>query len=283
MLKKPFYARGLFWALASILFAANMIYATLHPAEVPNIFTALSGWISGIATVILGIIAYSQNAKYEEANTTYLNKQQRLLEDTSKENKAQNDFLIRNRDYQELYDYLGELKQLYNNMMIEHTPFQMKSYILCSLEKYEDSKRKASSCLVQIYDYCETQVMHFATIARSININQYGFDHKKDIVIAVDAYIHHIRFLNDRCITPSMPLEQFVSDNYLGTPLIECFAEIQDLIAGLIREVQQLIFFIVDETNDYSDVKKTLKELRDKNITIHKEIDEIIAADKMEK
>lgn len=43
-----------------------------------NIFTTISGWISGIATVVLGLIALWVNAQYKKENDIYLEEQSEL-------------------------------------------------------------------------------------------------------------------------------------------------------------------------------------------------------------
>ena len=49
-----------------------------HGDSGANIFTTISGWVSGIATIILGLIALFVNAKYKKENDMYLEKQAEL-------------------------------------------------------------------------------------------------------------------------------------------------------------------------------------------------------------
>lgn len=46
-----------------------------HGDSGANIFTTISGWISGIATIVLGIVALFVNAIYKKENDIYLEKQ----------------------------------------------------------------------------------------------------------------------------------------------------------------------------------------------------------------
>lgn len=43
-----------------------------------NIFTTISGWVSGVATIVLGLIALWVNAQYKNENDIYLEKQSAL-------------------------------------------------------------------------------------------------------------------------------------------------------------------------------------------------------------
>ncbi len=60
-----------FWIILAIVILAcigNIMYAIFaKSSKTTNILTAISGWISGVATLVIGIIAYSQNKKYKEA------------------------------------------------------------------------------------------------------------------------------------------------------------------------------------------------------------------------
>ena len=49
---------------AILIFLVNILLACIFRDEGANIFTAISGWISGIATALIGFIAYWQNQKY---------------------------------------------------------------------------------------------------------------------------------------------------------------------------------------------------------------------------
>lgn len=58
-----------FWSsVALILFCGNILYAIFAPESdlKASLLTTLSGWISGIATIVIGIIAALQSQKYNK-------------------------------------------------------------------------------------------------------------------------------------------------------------------------------------------------------------------------
>jgi len=62
--------------LTGILMMINFWLAIVFSGEDgANIFTTASGWISGIATIVLGVIALFVNAGYKKENDIYLEKQ----------------------------------------------------------------------------------------------------------------------------------------------------------------------------------------------------------------
>lgn len=65
--KMLFYKQWWFWVIiiCSILCVSNIILSIIfHGSYGANIFTAISGWVSGIATFFVGLIAYKQNNNY---------------------------------------------------------------------------------------------------------------------------------------------------------------------------------------------------------------------------
>ena len=51
----------------------NFVLAIIFPGEsFSNIFATVSCWISGIATIVLGVIALYVNAKYKKENEGWL-------------------------------------------------------------------------------------------------------------------------------------------------------------------------------------------------------------------
>lgn len=58
--KKPFYELWWFWVAIALLLIANIGLAYHFREKGANIFTAISGWISGIATIFVGVITVYQ-------------------------------------------------------------------------------------------------------------------------------------------------------------------------------------------------------------------------------
>ena len=66
-------------ALTVILMIVNFSFAVkFHGEDGVNLFTTASGWISGIATIVLGVIALYVNGQYKKENDNYLSKQEEL-------------------------------------------------------------------------------------------------------------------------------------------------------------------------------------------------------------
>ncbi len=81
MKKKKFYKNLWFWLLITsiLFFVTNIVFSIIfRGSDGSNIFTAVSGWVSGIATIALGFIAVVQNRKYKEENDRFLSEQQKI-------------------------------------------------------------------------------------------------------------------------------------------------------------------------------------------------------------
>ena len=66
--------------LLSVAILVNIGLAIIfHGDSGANIFTAISGWISGVATIALGVIALVVNEKYKKENDDFILKQEELF------------------------------------------------------------------------------------------------------------------------------------------------------------------------------------------------------------
>ena len=73
--------------LLSVAVIVNIVLAIIfHGDSGANIFTAVSGWISGIATIVLGVIALVVNEKYKKDNDNFILKQEELFWKEEKKN-----------------------------------------------------------------------------------------------------------------------------------------------------------------------------------------------------
>lgn len=101
--KKHFYQKWWFWiSISSALCCVNIAYAIwgCDTANKSDILTAISGWISGVATLAVGIIAYRQSEKYKKENDYALEEQYNF--EVAK-------LLIENRTY-----FISEIKDKLN-------------------------------------------------------------------------------------------------------------------------------------------------------------------------
>lgn len=54
-----------------LAFIANIVLSAVFPNCGANIFTAIGGWVSGIATLMVGVIAYFQNYYFSKSSTRH--------------------------------------------------------------------------------------------------------------------------------------------------------------------------------------------------------------------
>lgn len=93
----------------SILCITNIVLSCIfRGTDGANIFTAISGWVSGVSTIILGVIAVVQNKQYKDENDRVLLKQS---EENSKFSESQKDISWRNAQFQLFTLYLNTLNK----------------------------------------------------------------------------------------------------------------------------------------------------------------------------
>lgn len=78
-MRKKYSKEKVLWAVLAVIavcsFIINIVLSCVYSNSNANIFTAISGWVSGVATFFVGIIAYKQSKQY-----TYENKRREYLD-----------------------------------------------------------------------------------------------------------------------------------------------------------------------------------------------------------
>lgn len=104
--------------VVTLVFIVNIVLAIIFQGDSgANIFTTISGWISGISTIVLGVIALYVNAKYKKDNDDYLKKQDELFWKNEKKSAIElyRDQIVKCYDRFLKLNYLDLLDRLLKN------------------------------------------------------------------------------------------------------------------------------------------------------------------------
>ena len=173
-----------------ILFILNLLFAILGndtPMTTKSfVFTVISAWLSCIATLIIGIIAYRQSEKYKKENDIYL---QKLNEEKYREELAKQFDLYRSRlssCFDELRDnnysnYLENLMRIfekdngsiYNIVLIEKTIVSQTNYqfVFFLNEYYFDTKKVLYENLEKYYQKLRILLKDYESIILNQDID----------------------------------------------------------------------------------------------------------------
>ncbi len=148
------------WITIAIIFsvllcAVNILLSCLYTSQGANIFTAISGWVSGIATIILGVIAVVQSKRY-----AFLSMKKELKDEIFNEEKefaALIGNLIRYSTLTKMLKYLvviegnQEVSSLQYKMEVDSTKDQyMFSAVQIQLFKYINSTMSSLVNKIQV-------------------------------------------------------------------------------------------------------------------------------------
>lgn len=150
----------------------NFIFAIIfHGENGANIFTTVSGWVSGFATIVLGLIAIKINAKYKEENDEFLKKQEEMFWKNEKKTIVElyREQVIKCYNIFTMFNYAEILNQLIANENKMESPI----YNLSILSKIET----------------EIHNMFF-----TLSICKYYFNFKKELF---DSYGKYLSLLNE--------------------------------------------------------------------------------------
>lgn len=98
-----------------ILICVNLWYAICSDSDIKSdILAVIGGWISGISTILLGLIAIRQTANYSDLSDEFFTKQAGVLSNIEKISKAQQDLIWRSKHYDFFALYIRNLEEFRN-------------------------------------------------------------------------------------------------------------------------------------------------------------------------
>lgn len=151
-----------------LLMIVNFAFAVkFHGENGANLFTTASGWISGIATIVLGVIALYVNGNYKKENDDYLSRQDELAWKNEKRAAIE---LYREqvmRCYHNFteYNYADLLFQLLSNQEKPEAPI----YDIALINKIRAEKHNLVFSLSVCKYYFSLKAELFAAYSRYLN------------------------------------------------------------------------------------------------------------------
>lgn len=224
---KKLYKNIWIWlsVIGVVLCATNIVLACLFSSNGANIFTAISGWVSFLATLIVGIIAFQQNQK-----NTFLSHKQVIL------NSIQNEQAMFSSEANEISD-IGSYGQLIIKTVLLHEDDEPEKFMeLLMLRSSLVSKLQKVSASLFLYQYCPME---------TLNMYQKCKEMLHFLVKEVD---------NNAMPSPALHPEEFKKmGKELSERLITLMSSINEIKIKMITEMQFL-------SNEISK-KKSLKTL----------------------
>lgn len=164
-------------ALTVLLMIVNFSFAVkFHGEDGANLFTTASGWISGIATIVLGVIALYVNAQYKKENDNYLSKQDELA--------------WKNEERNTISLYREQVIKCYDRFISDYNYTDLLYQLLCDEEKPE-APIKSIALLNKIQS-------EQANALYSLVICRYYFDTKGDLFETYHKYLSALcNMIND--------------------------------------------------------------------------------------
>lgn len=248
----------IFSCLACIV---NIALSAVFPNCSTNIFTAISGWVSGISTIILGIIAVIQNRNYKKENDRILDEQQK---NNSRLMQEQNDSYWQKIQY-DMYDmYRREISD-FEKEFLKFSTTEFMATVLCDGEKMnalskmmifdKQLRNNATRSLAFLRDcpfYCEDKTKLFDLFFKFLD------EFKKLYGIIYNAVLNEncLNDLVDNLAQKNIEIEGKILMCYLGIK-IEIQIFIQDIFDKSIVSAKEMIQSNSEQNKEW---KNKLKE-----------------------
>lgn len=234
---KNYWITSLLLLFALAIFIGN-ICVLLYVDEIHNQsawLTLISGWVSGLATIVLGLIAVVQNRKYKKENDRYLKEQQEL------------NWRLEQKDL--IKAYLNNIESIFSNV---------KEYQYSKLFSNQTINFQQGTFTLDelIYDEILSELkdsMIFATVN-----NIYYFDGIENLLDMCCGYTFKLRIL----------LKQL--PEIIKNKEVKLFNEVSKLYKDLCTKFNEHIFQVrlfidmIMTNGIYKDVENALQEKRDK-------------------
>lgn len=259
--KKPFYKQWWFWIIIIVAATINIVFASVYGTQAPNIFTAISGWVSGVATVALGIIALVQNERYEKDNEHYINEQKNIQQNIANENIKQNEFNQRQADYNELKQYYDSVSESLFEFFSENICYSFKCQILKCHEHFDENSIIA---LQEFGTYIETQRMTIRMLIMKIRLHRYSNNYRNELV----KNLHDIEniYYDFRKYGTQAGNWEYVIENLNKDTDMFFNVEIKaiELMKSFLIEQQRILDYVYDKSVSYNEYNELLTTLNDK-------------------
>lgn len=268
--KKPIYRKIWFWAILIVPLAVNISFSCLYSDEYSNIFTAVSGWVSGIATAVLGVIAVLQNERYEKDNKEYLKEQKEIQMRISEENKKQNEFSVRLSDYNNLSEYHRRT----SDVLFEFLSSSFKTIVFDCYERYENNNIVSIN---EISEYIENQRMKIMMITMQIRMCHYSFKYRNELIKSLFD-LSNVLF-NCGKYGKHAPSWDYLNKNLREDidEILANYLKILELSKLYLIGIQTVLDYLHDDNNSFDECKSLLNRLTSKKESDEEELNNYVA------
>ncbi|MGN1201520.1 MAG: hypothetical protein ACI4R8_04630 [Candidatus Caccovivens sp.] len=170
--------------ISVLLCAANIVLSCFYRSnDGANIFTAVSGWVSGISTIVLGVVAVKQNKKYKQENDEFNKKQEELI-------RKQYDFEVYKNIVDTRRKYVEKIKQD-TNEFCQNFNYMIISSKLASMHAFKEQVGVQPS--IQINEFDAGIVTPYLDLKQSIANDWNKKQTNDDLIKTLDNYFLGIK------------------------------------------------------------------------------------------
>jgi hypothetical protein len=191
---KYFYSCWWFWIIILVLIIANFLLLLSKDNMLGNILTIISGWISGIATIFIGIIATRQNKRYKLDTDEYNRKQEQLIKNQYNFEVFKDIVSRRSKMISNIKDELDIFCNKFNYMNISALLAEIYAINL------ENPQAKISETpqIKQLYNYQSEITLPYTKVKQMINNDWLYTKRNYDLIEILDKYyIQYVEMLRN--------------------------------------------------------------------------------------
>lgn len=226
--EKYFYSRWWFWLIIGVLIFGNFQLLFIKDNNhLSHILTIISGWISGVATIFIGVIATRQNKKYKHDIDDYNMKQKEIIENQYNFEVFKDIITRRNKMILEIKNELDYFCNRFNFMNVSALLIEinLKNFNLTSDNSLEEIPQ-----MKQLYRYATDIVISYTKIIQMIKNDWFSTEKNDNLVKALESYY-----------TKYIMLLQSIS-----------YANISKIIKNINKTMEEVSFNLIQKKIEYT-------------------------------
>lgn len=253
---KPFYTKWCFWVIIGLILCGNIaVLIWVQNTDLKaNLLTLISGWVSFIATLLIGVIAFRQSKDYKEENDKFI--------------QEQNDIMWRQNQ-------LGIFKQERESLSKIYDDGTKSIYAFIDYNVLKETENQSLNNKLFII---QLKIGDFIAALQSYIIHSFFYDEsKKNILIKSNDLIEIVmelpKYITE--INHNQNVDQNKKTIYkIRKKIVSKSLEIEELLRNLIAYLDILIYEITKL--DIDKLKTVILENEIDNTKINEEISKII-------
>lgn len=242
-----------------ILGAITIICVTFAQYMEAKTASMISGALSAFSTIVLGIIAISQNKKYNKTSGEFVEKQQVLLKNIEIINEQQKSIILQNNYYNFFTTYSTKIERLYSTFKKYSSGWADFFYSQINTLPLGKS--------IDVSIQFNNMVAEFSDIELVLSKDLVFFEGKAELIEVCKAYQNKItEYLGDSWVRKAHPDHGYERYAILKSETEDLYKDLIIKFEHYLFEIETYLFSILSEITTVKDIQNNIEQMARKQV-----------------